>query len=167
MSVKIRNASPLDLPVILEILNQSIRTSTAIYDYEERTLEQLTEWFERMILDSMPVLVSEVENEVIGYGSFQRFRPKEGFRFSVEHSIYLKESSRGMGVGGRLLESLIQRAKEQGIHTMIGCIDASNRGSISFHEKYGFVEKGYIKEVGYKFDQWLDLVYMQLILKET
>ena len=69
-----------------------------------------------------------------------------------------------MGVGGNLLASLIQRAKEQGIHTMIGCIDASNRGSIEFHKKYGFIEKGYIKEVGYKFDQWLDLVYMQLIL---
>ncbi|WP_025761859.1 GNAT family N-acetyltransferase [Dyadobacter tibetensis] len=165
MSLKIRNASPLDLPVILEILNESILTSTAIYDYETRSLEQLTEWFDQMLMNSMPILVAEVEGKVIGYGSFQQFRPKKGFMFSVEHSIYLNESSRGMGVGGRLLESLIQRAREQGIHTMIGCIDASNRGSISFHEKYGFVEKGYIKEVGYKFDQWLDLVYMQLILK--
>jgi L-amino acid N-acyltransferase len=71
-----------------------------------------------------------------------------------------------MGVGGKLLGSLIQRAKESGLHTMIGCIDASNRASIEFHKKYGFVEKGYLKEVAYKFDQWLDLVYMQLLLEE-
>lgn len=164
MNIKIRNAYPTDLPVILEILNYSIEHSTAIYDYEPRTLEAQTEWFELMLLNSMPVIVAEHERLVIGFGSFQRFRPKIGFQYSVEHSIYLDEKSRGMGVGGNLLESLIQRAKEQGIHTMIGCIDASNRGSIEFHKKYGFIEKGYIKEVGYKFDQWLDLVYMQLIL---
>ncbi len=164
MHIKIRNASPLDLPVILDIVNHAIEHSTAIYDYELRTLKEQTEWFELMLLNDMPILVAEHETIVIGFGSFQRFRPKIGFQYSVEHSIYLDEKSRGMGIGGDLLVSLIQRAKEQGIHTMIGCIDASNRGSIEFHKKYGFIEKGYIKEVGYKFDQWLDLIYMQLIL---
>lgn len=164
MHIKIRNASPLDLPVILDIVNHAIKHSTAIYDYELRTLKEQTEWFELMLLNGMPILVAEHETIVIGFASFQRFRPKIGFQYSVEHSIYLDEKSRGMGIGGDLLVSLIQRAKEQGIHTMIGCIDASNRGSIEFHKKYGFIEKGYIKEVGYKFDQWLDLIYMQLIL---
>jgi L-amino acid N-acyltransferase len=162
----IRNAAPRDLPAILEIINQTILTSTAIYDYEIRSLEEQTVWFEKMIENGMPVIVAEMDGEVIGYGSYAIFRPKIGYRFTVEHSIYLNEKSRGVGVGGKLLRSLIQRARESGVHTMIAGIDAANRGSIDFHKKYGFVEKGYLKEVGYKFDQWLDLVFMQLLVDE-
>jgi len=166
MDLIIRNAAPKDLPAILEIINHAILTTTAIYDYDARTLEEQTAWFEKMITDGMPVIVAEHDKEVIGYGSYNIFRPKVGYRFSVEHSIYLNDKSRGIGVGGKLLGSLIQRARESGLHSMIGAIDAANRGSIEFHKKYGFIEKGYLREVGYKFDQWLDVVYMQLILEE-
>ena len=166
MDLIIRNAAPKDLPAILEIINHAILTTTAIYDYDARTLEEQTAWFEKMITDGMPVIVAEHDKEVIGYGSYNIFRPKVGYRFSVEHSIYLNDKSRGIGVGGKLLGSLIQRARESGLHSMIGAIDAANRGSIEFHKKYGFIEKGYLREVGYKFDQWLDAVFMQLILQE-
>ena len=166
MHLIIRNAAQKDLPAILEIINHAILNTTAIYDYEPRTLEYQNAWLDQMLTDGMPVLVAEVDGEVIGYGSYNIFRPKIGYKYSVEHSIYLNEKSRGMGVGSRLLESLIQRARESGIHTMIAGIDAANRGSIDFHKKYGFVEKGYLNEVGYKFDQWLDLVFMQLLLHE-
>jgi L-amino acid N-acyltransferase YncA len=166
MDLIIRNAAPKDLPAILEIINHAILTTTAIYDYDARTLEEQTTWFEKMIVDGMPVIVAEHDKQVIGYGSYNIFRPKVGYRFSVEHSIYLNDRSRGIGVGGKLLGSLIQRARESGLHSMIGAIDAANRGSIEFHKKYGFIEKGYLREVGYKFDQWLDVVYMQLILEE-
>ena len=166
MHLIIRNAAQKDLPAILEIINHAILNTTAIYDYEPRTLEYQNAWLDQMLTDGIPVLVAEVDGEVIGYGSYNIFRPKIGYKYSVEHSIYLNEKSRGMGVGSRLLESLIQRARESGIHTMIAGIDAANRGSIDFHKKYGFVEKGYLNEVGYKFDQWLDLVFMQLLLHE-
>lgn len=166
MHLIIRNATPKDLPALLEIINHAILNTTAIYDYEPREYDQQKEWLDQMFNDGMPVVVAEVDGEVIGYGSYNIFRPKIGYKFSVEHSIYLNEKSRGMGVGSRILESLIQRARESGIHTMIAGIDAANRGSIEFHKKYGFVEKGYLKEVGYKFDQWLDLVFMQLLLDE-
>ncbi|QRR01067.1 GNAT family N-acetyltransferase [Dyadobacter sandarakinus] len=166
MDLIIRSAALKDLPAILDIVNHSILHSTAIYDYDVRTMEEQQAWFEQMVLNGMPVIVAEQEGKVIGYGSYNIFRPKIGYKFSVEHSIYLDDKSRGMGVGGRLLGSLIQRAKEQGLHTMIAGIDASNRGSIEFHKKYGFVEKGYLKEVAYKFDQWLDLVFMQLLLDD-
>ena len=142
MDLIIRNAAPKDLPAILEIVNQAILETTAIYDYDVRTLEEQTAWFEKMIIDGMPVIVAEFKKEVIGFGSYNIFRPKIGYKFSVEHSIYLNDKSRGIGVGGKLLESLIQRARESGLHTMIAGIDATNRGSIKFHEKYGFVEKG-------------------------
>jgi L-amino acid N-acyltransferase YncA len=166
MHLIIRNATPKDLPALLEIINHAILNTTAIYDYEPRDYDQQKMWLDQMFNDGMPVVVAEVDGEVIGYGSYNMFRPKIGFKFSVEHSIYLNEKSRGMGVGSRILESLIQRARESGIHTMIAGIDAANRGSIEFHKKYGFIEKGYLKEVGYKFDQWLDLVFMQLLLDE-
>jgi len=166
MHLIIRNATPKDLPALLEIINHAILNTTAIYDYEPREYDQQKTWLDQMFNDGMPVVVAEVDGEVIGYGSYNIFRPKIGYKFSVEHSIYLNEKSRGMGVGSRILESLIQRARESGIHTMIAGIDAANRGSIEFHKKYGFVEKGYLKEVGYKFDQWLDLVFMQLLLDE-
>ena len=166
MDLIIRSAAPKDLPSLLDIINHEILNTSAIYDYEPRTLEDQKAWFEKMIEDGMPVIVAEREGKVIGYGSYNIFRPKIGYKFSVEHSIYLDEKSRGMGVGGKLLGSLIQRARESGLHTMIAGIDAANRGSIEFHKKYGFVEKGYLKEVGYKFDQWLDLVFMQLLLEE-
>ncbi|MCF0052779.1 N-acetyltransferase family protein [Dyadobacter chenwenxiniae] len=166
MDLIIRSAAPKDLPSLLEIINHAILNTTAIYDYEPRSLEEQKEWFEKMFNDGMPVIVAEREGKVIGYGSYNIFRPKIGYKFSVEHSIYLDEKSRGLGVGGKLLGSLIQRARESGLHSMIAGIDATNRGSIEFHKKYGFVEKGYLKEVGYKFDQWLDLVFMQLLLEE-
>lgn len=166
MHLIIRSAAPKDLPSLLEIINHAILNTTAIYDYDPRTIEEQKEWLDKMFNDGMPVIVAELDGAVIGYGSYNIFRPKIGYKYSVEHSIYLNEKSRGMGVGSRLLESLIQRARESGVHTMIAGIDASNRGSIDFHKKYGFVEKGYLKEVGYKFDQWLDLVFMQLLLDE-
>lgn len=166
MHLIIRSAAPKDLPSLLEIINHAILNTTAIYDYEPRTLEQQQAWLEQMYNDGLPVIVAEMDGEVIGYGSYSMFRPKVGYKFTMEHSIYLNERSRGMGIGSRLLESLIQRARESGVHTMVAGIDAANRGSIEFHKKYGFVEKGYLKEVGYKFDQWLDLVFMQLILEE-
>lgn len=166
MHLIIRSATPKDLPALLDIINHAILNTTAIYDYEAREYDQQKAWLDQMFNDGMPVVVAEVDGEVIGYGSYNIFRPKIGYKFSVEHSIYLNEKSRGMGVGSRILESLIQRARESGIHTMIAGIDAANRGSIEFHKKYGFVEKGYLKEVGYKFDQWLDLVFMQLLLNE-
>lgn len=165
MELKIRNATKHDLPTLLEIINDTIKTSTAIYDYDVRTLEEQTAWFDRTLDAGMPIIVADIEGEVIGYGSYNIFRPKIGYQFSVEHSIYLDEKSRGMGVGGKLLGGLIYRAREQGLHTMIAGIDAANRGSIEFHKKHGFVEKGYLKEVAYKFDQWLDLVFMQLLLE--
>ncbi|MCE7060928.1 GNAT family N-acetyltransferase [Dyadobacter sp. CY343] len=166
MDLIIRSAAPKDLPVLLDIINHAILNTTAIYDYEPRTMDEQRAWFEKMFNDGMPVVVAEMEGKVIGYGSYNTFRPKIGYKFSVEHSIYLDDKSRGMGVGGKLLGSLIQRAKESGVHTMIGVIDAANRGSIEFHKKYGFVEKGYLKEIAFKFDQWLDVVFMQLLIEE-
>ncbi|MEN7549079.1 N-acetyltransferase family protein [Rapidithrix thailandica] len=165
MSIEVKAAEEKDLPAILEIINYEIRHSTAIYDYEERSPEAQREWLQQKQQEHMPVLVAVLEGQVLGFGTYGTFRPKVGYRFCVEHSVYVSENARGKGAGSVLMEALIQSAKQQGLHSMIAGIDAANQSSYDFHIKFGFEEVGRLKEVGYKFDQWLDLVFMQLLLK--
>ena len=160
----IRNAEEKDLPIILEIMNEAIENTTAIYDYYPRTTEFVENWFTKKQLDNLPVLVYEINNQAVAYGTYGPFRAWTAYKFSIEHSIYVHKDFQGKGIGKLLLKSLIQAAKEGGYHTIIGGIDASNEKSCSFHRQFGFEEVGRIKEVGFKFDKWLDLVFMQLIL---
>ncbi|WP_067034268.1 GNAT family N-acetyltransferase [Allomuricauda sp. CP2A] len=164
MNLTIRKAEVKDVKAILEIINHEILHSTVVYDYQERTYAQQLAWFEKKLQDRMPVIVAEKDNEVVGFGTYGIFRPWDAYRFSVEHSIYTHHNFRGMGIGKLIMTELIKLAIEQGFHTMIAGVDASNKGSYGFHKKFGFQEIGTFKEVGYKFDRWLDLVFMQLFL---
>jgi phosphinothricin acetyltransferase len=114
----------------------------------------------------MPVVVSEMNGTVVGYGTYGIFRPWDGYRYSIEHSMYVHNDSRGLGIGKLIMSELIKRATTEGYHTMIAGVDASNNGSYEFHKKLGFIEIGTFKEIGYKFNKWLDLIFMQLILGE-
>ncbi|HEX8563387.1 MAG TPA: GNAT family N-acetyltransferase [Flavobacterium sp.] len=165
MSVTIRAATIDDVPAILEIVNYSIINTTANYNYEPQTLEVQQQWFNGKIAHGFPVIVAEDNAHVAGFGAYGTFREKIGYQFTVEHSVYVSEEKIGKGIGKLLLSELISDAKRQGYHTMIGGIDASNTSSIAFHAKFGFIECGVIKEAGYKFGRWLDLLFMQLILK--
>lgn len=165
MQTIIRPAEINDLPEILEIVNHNILHSTAIYDYDTRSLADMEVWFSDRQKDNWPVVVAELDSKIVGYATYGTFRFKVGFRFTVEHSVYVAENFNGKGIGKLLLTELINLAKEQGFHTMIGCIDAENKGSIEFHRKFGFTEEGVLKQTGYKFDRWLDLLFMQLMLK--
>jgi L-amino acid N-acyltransferase YncA len=165
MNIKLRPATPDDLEKILAIVNHSILHTTANYNYEIQTLEIQTKWLTDKTAKNLPVIVADLEGEVIGFGSYGPFREKIGYQYTVEHSVYVVEEAIGKGIGSQLLKELIRLATVQGYHVMIGAIDADNAGSIAFHERFGFVISGTIREVGYKFDHWLDLVFMQLILK--
>jgi len=165
MEIKIRPATTNDLENILAIVNHSILHSTANYNYEIQTLEIQKQWFEDKKSKKMPVIVADFGGKAIGFGTYGSFREKIGYQFTVEHSVYVTDDFIGKGIGKLLLTELIKLAKEQGFHNMIGAIDAENLGSIAFHEKFGFKVAGTVREVGYKFDHWLDLVFMQLILK--
>ena len=165
MKIEIRQAVVKDVNSILEIVNYEILNSTVFYDYKERPFEQQLKWFKKKQADKMPVIVAENEDGVIGFGTFGIFRPWDAYQFSVEHSIYVNKNSRGIGIGKKLLSRLIELAKEQGFHTMIAGVDGSNNGSFEFHKKFGFKEIGTFKEVGFKFDRWLDLRFLQLFLK--
>jgi L-amino acid N-acyltransferase len=159
-----RDAEIKDLPVILDIMNDAILHTTSIYDYGIRDTEYVAAWFEKKKTDKMPVLVCEINERAVAYGSYGIFRAWDAYRFSVEHSIYVHKDFRGRGIGKQLLKDLIQRAKTEGYHTMIAGIDSSNQHSCDFHKKQGFVEVGKFMEVGYKFDRWLHLVFLQLML---
>ena len=164
MEYIIRKATSSDLLSILEIVNHAILNTTAIYDYDVRTLEEQTTIFESKKDKKFPVFVAENNNEVAGFGTYDSFRTKIGYRFTVEHSVYVKDGFAGKGIGKLLLEKLIKTAKSENYHIMIGVIDASNENSIAFHEKFGFESKGILKEVGFKFDRWLDANLMTLKL---
>jgi len=165
MNIKLRPATSNDLEKILEIVNHSILHTTANYNYDVQTLEVQTKWFEDKNAKKLPIVVADLEGEVVGFGSYGQFREKIGYQYTVEHSVYVVDHVIGKGIGSQLLTELIRLAKEQGYHCMIGAIDADNAGSIAFHERFGFTAAGTIREVGYKFDHWLDLVFMQLLLK--
>jgi L-amino acid N-acyltransferase YncA len=162
--MEIRNATKKDLSSILEILNFEIEHSTSVYDENPWTLETILIWFTEKTYMDFPIFVA-AENEIVcGYGTFGKYRPHDGFRFTVEHSIYVSLENRGKGIGHLLLVKLIQSARELSLHSMIAGIDAENEKSCKFHQEFGFVEVGRIREVGFKFDRWLDLIFMQKTL---
>jgi phosphinothricin acetyltransferase len=165
MEIKIRPYQTEDTQAILDVINYNILNSTALYDYKIRTYEQQQNILEEKISKNFPVIVAELDGKVVGFGMYSEFRFREAYKFTVEHSVYVNKDFYGKGIGKTLLEELILLAKKQKLHTMIAVIDAENQGSVVFHEKFGFKTVGIIKESGFKFDRWLDLVFMQLILE--
>ncbi|MBC6999463.1 GNAT family N-acetyltransferase [Cytophaga sp. FL35] len=162
----IRSATEKDLSAILKIINHEILYTTSLYHYDPRTEEQQLQWFREKQENNFPIIVAEIENEVIGFGSYGTFRPWAAYRFSVEHSIYVHKDFQGQGVGKVLMVHLIELAKKEGYRTMLAGVDASNTASVAFHKKFGFKEVGIFKQVGYKFDKWLDLTFLQLLFQE-
>lgn len=164
MTTKIRPATQADLPAILEIFNHAILHSTAVYSYEPYTPIQLEAWFEEKQVNNFPVLVSTLQNEVTGFVTYGTFRLRPAYKYSMEHSIYVHPNYRQQGIAKLLMKQIIEVAIQANLHTLIGGIDAENVVSIHFHKEFGFKEVGNLKQVGYKFGKWLDLVFMQLIL---
>lgn len=165
MKIQIRPYLPEDTQAILDVINYNILNSTALYDYKIRTFEQQQNILEEKINKHFPVVVAELDGQVLGFGMYSEFRFREAYKFTVEHSVYVDESFHGKGIGKLLLQELITLAKKQKLHTMIAVIDSENQSSVEFHEKFGFKTVGIIKESGFKFDRWLDSVFMQLILE--
>jgi len=164
MEINIRPYQTEDTHAILAIINHNILNSTALYDYNIRSYEQQRNILEEKISKNFPVIVAELDGNVVGFGMYSEFRFREAYKFTVEHSVYVNEAFHGKGIGKQLLQELIVLARKQKLHTMIAVIDSENQSSVEFHEKFGFKTVGIIKESGYKFDRWLHSVFMQLIL---
>ncbi|REH80952.1 N-acetyltransferase [Staphylococcus felis] len=160
----IRLIKEQDLPEILDIYNDAIVNTTAVYTDELSTMEERRSWMRQKEVQQIPIFVYEEEGRVAGFATYGPFRAWPLYKYTVEHSIYVRASYRQKGIASQLLERLIKEAKEKGYHTLIAGIDSSNSGSFALHQKYGFVEVGVIKEVAHKFDRWLDLVFLQKFL---
>ncbi|HEY0766321.1 MAG TPA: GNAT family N-acetyltransferase [Steroidobacteraceae bacterium] len=157
----IQEAVESDLPGLLRIYNDVLATSTAIFSHLPVTLDERRQWWRTRVAQAYPVLVARDGSGVLGFASFGDFRAWPGYRFTVEHSVHVRADGRGRGVGTALLRALLARAAALGKHVMIGGVDADNAASIRFHERLGFEQAGHLREVGYKFDRWLDLVFLQ------
>lgn len=165
--ISIRRARESDVPGILDIYNDAILNTTALYTYEPFTLEMMQQWFAEKTAKNLPIFVASHGNEVAGFASYGPFRPWPAYKYSVEHSIYVHKDQRGKGIATELLRTLIDHAATGNLHTIVAGIDSENEVSINLHKKFGFKETGRIAQVGYKFGSWLDLVFMQLILENN
>ena len=164
MTPQIKPYEEKDLDEILDIINFYILNTTAIYDYEARTKKQQSIILKEKFANHFPFLVARIESKIVGFGTYGSFRFKKAYQFTVEHSVYIHPKYQGFGVGKLLLTALILLAKKQKIHTMIAVIDSGNQHSVDFHKNFGFETVGIIKESGFKFEKWLDSIFMQLIL---
>jgi phosphinothricin acetyltransferase len=160
-SLSIRDAGEGDLAAILEIYNDAVAHTTAIWNDTLVDLENRRAWLALRRSQGFPVLVAvDGGGTVVGYASYGDWRPFDGYRYTVEHSVYVDKDCRGAGAGRLLLATLIEQARIAGKHVMVAGIDATNQASIALHEKLGFRRSGLIEQVGRKFDRWLDLVFM-------
>lgn len=162
----IRPATPQDAAAITAIYNDAVRHTTAIFNEHEVDVQNRIDWMQARAAAGFPVLVLEEGGAAVGYASYGPFRPHDGYRATVEHSVYIRSDLRGGGRGKALMAALIERAKAQGLHVMVAGIEASNEASIELHERLGFTRVGVMPQVGQKFGRWLDLLFMQLRLDD-
>ena len=162
MSIQLRDATVEDIAGIMEIYNDAVENTTAIWNEILVDLDNRKEWFKLRKERGFPVIVAIKDGAVLGYASFGDWRAFDGYRHTREHSVYVHKDARGHGIGRLLMLSLIEHAKASGVHVLIGAIESENVASIRLHEKLGFHIAGQYSEVGKKFGRWLDLTTMEL-----
>lgn len=160
----IRIATQEDHSQILDITNDVILNTTAIYRDEPHTLQTRLAWFEEKEKKGIPIWVYERNGEIVGFATFGSFRDNTGYRYTIEHSIHVHKEYRGQGIARALMITLIHYVSEHGYKTLVGVIDSKNVASIRLHEKLGFTHSGTITNAATKFGQWLDASFYQLDL---
>lgn len=163
----VRDATAADVPAIVELFNALIPTTTVAWRDLPADLYETRAWFDERRRAGHPVLVVELDGDVVAYACWTSFRGGDrlpGYRHTVEHTIHVRGDLHGRGIGRVLLTELIGRARQQAVHVMVAGIDGANDPSIAFHHAMGFTGVGRMPEVGLKADRWLDLVLMQRII---
>ena len=159
----VRQATEEDIPSILDIYNDAILNTTATFDTEPQTLEEKLAWL-RETVHPYAVLVAERGGEVVGWASLRRFRQKAAYRYTAENSVYVRKDCFGEGIGAALMRRLVEVGAANGFHTIIAGIAGDNPASVRLHEQLGFEVVGTEREVGYKFERWVDVTWMQKML---
>ncbi len=163
---QIRDAETGDLEAITAIHNDAVLNTTAIWNEEAVTVEDRGAWLAERTGRGYPVIVAVDDTGVLGYATFGDWRPHSGYRHTAEHSVYVRDGQRGRGIGKALMIELIHRARTLGKHVMVAAIESSNTGSIIMHKRLDFMQVGRMPQVGAKFDRWLDLTFLQLVLDQ-
>ena len=164
-AVQIVPADESDLEGITAIYNDVIARSTAIFSDDPVSVENRREWLAERQARGFPVLVAREDGTVLAFGSFGDFRAWPGYRTTVEHSVHVAAGHRRRGIGAQLVSVLIDEARALGMHVMIAGVVSTNEASLALHRRLGFVEVGRLPEVARKFDEWLELVLLQLALE--
>lgn len=159
--IVLRDATISDLPAIQEIFNQVISSGNVIYQNKLFTAADMTPWFQNKKDKGYPIIVAEHDGRTIGFGACDSFRARECYNTTSELAVHIHHDYRGQGLGTKIIKTLEQKSKTQGIHSLIACIDSGNTGSIRLHERLGFRLVGTMKEVAHKNGQWLDLVILE------
>ena len=162
-AVTIRPATEKDLSAINDIYNHYVLHSTCTYQEETETIENRRLWFQQHG-ERHPIVIAHVAGEVVGWGSLSPYHRRSAYRCTVENSVYVHHEHHCRGIGSRLLQELISRAHAVGHHAIIAGIDAEQTASVALHAKFQFEHVGRLKQVGFKFGRWLDVVYMELLL---
>ena len=163
MDISIRKAALEDTDAIMAIFNHAIETSTANFHKESKDHDYMWHWLAQR-MPHHPVLVAESGGEVVGWASLGVYDPRSAFSSTAEFSVYVHEAHRSEGIGLKLAHAAIEAGREANLHTIIARVTANNEASIRLHEKAGFEKSGHLKQVGQKFDEWLDVCVMQVIL---
>ena len=161
----IHAATPADLGAINDIYNHYVLHSTCTYQEEPELPESRRQWFQHHG-ERHPVIVAEVDGQVAGWGSLSPYHARSAYRHTVENSVYVHHQLHRRGIGSLLLQELITRARALGYCAIIAGIDADQPGSVALHAKFRFEEVGRLKQVGFKFGRWLDVIYMELLFKK-
>jgi len=162
-SLQIRHARVADCAAINDIYNHYVVHDTCTYQTEPDSLPERQVWLGQHG-GTHPVLVAEQQGEIVAWGALSAFHPRAAYRFSVEDSIYVRHDHLRRGLGRSMLAALLELAREHGHHTVIALISADKAGSVALHAAFGFQPKAMLREAGYKFDTWLDVLFMQLML---
>ncbi|HEX3835606.1 MAG TPA: GNAT family N-acetyltransferase [Steroidobacteraceae bacterium] len=160
----IQCSAEIHAPAVLDILNEAILNSTALYEYKVRTAQDMGNWFAEKQAGRFPVIGMADAGVLLGFATYGTFRARAAYKYTVEHSVYVHRDQRGRGIGTSLMQELIARAQQQQYHVLVGGIDVANAASVRLHERLGFAHAGTIRQSAFKFGRWLDLGFYQLVL---
>ena len=165
--ITIRPAREADLPEILDIYNHVILHTTAVYAFQPHTLEMRKDWYDGKISGGYPIFVAEDTGRVAGLSTYGPFRAWPAYKYTVENSVYVAADQRGKGIARLLMQPLIDAARAHEYHAIIASIDATNEASLRLHRSFGFEQVAHFREVGFKFGRWLDLKFLELLLRDS
>ena len=164
--MKIRPASLTDAKQIVAIYNHYIQNSDATFEVEPIDAAEMARRMAEVIVGGYPYLVAEVDGEIVGFAYGHQYKVRAAYRYSVETTVYIKPGCEGRSIGTKLYEKLFAALNTGDFHAIIAGISLPNDASVRLHEKFGMTKVAHFREVGLKFDRWIDVGYWELVIRK-